>query len=251
MQGTWLKKLVYASVVLALAVAAHITLVSCQPAEQSAKVAVTAADSGGCFVDLLQKSEDGKFSKHGWNHYGPGYFEIDENTGELTSHGGMGLFWYAAQQFGDFVLELDYMTDSSNTNSGIFFRIPNVLASNDYIFECFEIQIYDDTSTTREHAVHDPKLADMQMTLNHATGAIYDAHPPTKFASKGPRQWNHYKITCQGLMCTVELNGEVVNEWQLQPAGKVATHWPKGFIGLQNHDNLSSVHFRNIRVKTL
>ena len=49
-------------------------------------------------------SRNGRYSKHGWNHYGPGYFDLDSETGVLTSHGGMGLFWYAVKELGDFVL---------------------------------------------------------------------------------------------------------------------------------------------------
>ena len=32
-------------------------------------------------------SEDGRYSKHGWNHYGPGHFDLDPDTGVLTSFG--------------------------------------------------------------------------------------------------------------------------------------------------------------------
>ena len=31
-----------------------------------------------------------------------GYFELDEHTGVLTSHGGMGLLWYSVREYGDF-----------------------------------------------------------------------------------------------------------------------------------------------------
>ena len=43
---------------------------------------------------ILEK-KIGKYSKHGWNHYGPGHFTLDSKTGVLKSHGGMGLFWYS------------------------------------------------------------------------------------------------------------------------------------------------------------
>jgi hypothetical protein len=51
--------------------------------------------------EQLIPSHNRRFTKHGWNHYGPGYFELDPTTGVLTSHGGMGLFWYAAKQYGN------------------------------------------------------------------------------------------------------------------------------------------------------
>ena len=56
--------------------------------------------------ERILKEHDGVFSKHGWNHYGPGYFELDKETGVLSSYGGMGLFWYSVSKYKDFVLEL-------------------------------------------------------------------------------------------------------------------------------------------------
>jgi hypothetical protein len=156
--------------------------------------------------------------------------------------------------FGDFVLELDFMVDDVSTNSGIFIRVPYMPSSNQYIYDCFEIQIYDAAlDASRKHVMHEgakPNEGQDNPAL-HVTGAIYDAKPPTAFPSKPVGEWNHYKITCKGLHYTIELNGEVVNEWDVQPSGKVATHWPKGYIGLQNHDETSAVYFRNIRVMPL
>lgn len=229
-------------------------LVLCLNLTFSAATSLYAQDTGSKgeagYVDLLAKNSAGKYNKHGWNHYGPGYFDLNPDTGVLTSHGGMGVFWYSARQFKDFVLELDFMCDKDDTNSGIFVRMPNMPANNDYIFECFEIQIYDAALAQKEHVMHEG-AAKMDPTMLHTTGAVYDAEPPKKMASLGPGKWNHYKITLQGLKYTVELNGQVVNEWMAEPRGKVATHWPKGYIGLQNHDDTSSVHFRNISVKEL
>jgi len=231
-------------------------LVFCMSLTFTAASALQAQDAGSKsddgYIQLLAKNGAGKYTKHGWNHYGPGYFSLDPATGVLSSHGGMGVFWYSARQFKDFVLELDFMCDKDNTNSGIFVRMPNMPTSNDYIFECFEIQIYDAALSQKTHLGHesDVKVTD-DSPLLHTTGAVYDAEPPKEMTSLGPNKWNHYKITLQGLKYTIELNGKVVNEWMAEPRGKVATHWPKGYIGLQNHDDTSSVHFRNIRVKEL
>ena len=101
-------------------------------------------------AERILQLKDGKYTKDGWNHYGPGYFELDPNTGVLTSHGGMGLFWYAVKQYGDFVLDVDFKTTSRRTNSGVFLRVPGVPTSDDYIYHSFEIQI-DDTSEGIHH----------------------------------------------------------------------------------------------------
>jgi hypothetical protein len=183
--------------------------------------------------EQLLKSVDGRYHKGGWNHYGPGYFELDADTGVLTSHGGMGLFWYSVREFGDFVLELDFMCASETTNSGVFLRVPGVPTSDDYIYHSFEIQI-DDASEGIHH-----------------TGAAYDAEAPTQAASNPPGEWNHFKITFVGNRLQVELNGQGVLDWEAEPRGKVLDFAPRGYIGLQNHDDRSPVHFRNIYVKAL
>ena len=53
----------------------------------------------------------------------------------------MGLSWFSAKKFKDFVLELDFMVEKEQSNSGIFVRVPDVPVSDDYIYHSFEIQI--------------------------------------------------------------------------------------------------------------
>lgn len=177
---------------------------------------------------------DGRnYNKHGWNHYGPGYFELDEKTGVLTSNGGMGLFWYSAKKYKNFILELDYMCHAPNTNSGIFIRVPNFVISNDYIYNTFEIQIDDKSKGV------------------HRTASVYDAEASQKDAFKPTGEWNHYKISFIGDVISVELNGEKVTNWKAEPRGKIKEFAQEGFIGLQNHDSDAKVSFKNILVKEL
>jgi hypothetical protein len=189
--------------------------------------------SPGPGYEQILREHDGRYNKHGWNHYGPGYFELDPETGVLKSHGGMGLMWYAAKEYGDFVLELEFMASDVRTNSGIFLRVPGVPTSDDYIYHSFEVQINDAGEGI------------------HQTGACYDAEAPTELASNPPGEWNHFKITFVGDQIVVELNGVCVVDWEAEPRGKVADFAPRGFIGLQNHDDESPVYFRRIYVKEL
>jgi len=184
-------------------------------------------------VEQILRAEGGRYTNHGWNHYGPGYFELDPETGILTSHGGMGLLWYAVREYGDFALDLDFRCADANTNSGVFLRVPGIPSSNDYIYHSFEIQI----SPVSEGI--------------HQTGAVYDAEAPSERASNPPGEWNHFTITFVGNHITVELNGKTVIDWEAEPRGKVADFAPRGYIGLQNHDEQSPVYFRNIYVKDL
>ena len=183
--------------------------------------------------ERILKENDGVYSKHGWNHYGPGYFELDREAGVLSSYGGMGLFWYSARKYKDFVLELEYKCSQPKTNSGIFIRVPDLVSSNEYIYHSFEIQIADS-----EEGIH-------------KTGAVYDAEPPSHDASNATGEWNHYRITLKGNRIQVELNGEEVLDWDAEPRGKVKDFANEGYIGLQNHDWDTTVSFRNIYIKEL
>jgi sugar phosphate isomerase/epimerase len=176
---------------------------------------------------------DGKFSKHGWNHYGPGYFVLDEKTGILKSQGGMGLLWYSGKKYGDFVLELEFKCTQADTNSGVFLRVPGIPSSDDYIYHSFEIQIYDCGIGI------------------HKTGAVYDAEAPRTDAFKPTGEWNHFEITFQGDRIRVELNGIEVVDWKAEPRGKIKDFAREGYIGLQNHDSISPVYLKNIYVKEL
>jgi len=181
--------------------------------------------------DQILKCSDGRYSKHGWNHYGPGFFELDEKTGVLKSRKGMGLFWYAEKKFKDFILELDYRCSDRVTNSGIFLRVPEILASNDYIYHSFEIQIDDNSKGI------------------HHTGAVYDAEAPRIDAANPTGEWNHFKISFIGDRITVELNGREITDWKAEPSGKIRDFADEGYIGLQNHDDRAPVYFRNIYIK--
>ena len=184
------------------------------------------------YTGLLPRSNM-RYSKHGWNHYGPGHFDLDEKTGVLKSQGGMGLLWYSVKKWRDFVLDLEFKCAQKNTNSGIFYRIPDLPTSDDYIYHSFEVQIYDAGDGV------------------HKTGAIYDAEAPIKEASQPTGEWNHLKIICQGKRIRIELNGTQVVDWEMEPRGKIKDFATEGYFGLQNHDSISPVYFRNIFAKEI
>jgi hypothetical protein len=190
-------------------------------------------EMGPGYEQILKQRGDGRYTKAGWNHYGPGYFELDAETGVLKSFEGMGLLWYSVKEYGDFVLELDFMTTDERTNSGVFVRVPGVPTSDEYIYHSFEVQINDAADGI------------------HQTGAVYDAEAPSELASLPAGEWNHFKITFQGNHIVVELNGKTVVDWEAEPRGKVADFATRGYIGLQNHDDDSPVYFKEIHVKEL
>ncbi len=183
------------------------------------------------FAQILRRGGNG-YEKSGWNHYGPGYFECDPNTGVLKGQGGMGLLWYG-RKLKDFILDCEFKCSTPTTNSGIFLRVPEVPVSDDYIYHAIEIQIDDASAGV------------------HRTGAAYDIEAPTGLASKPTGEWNHLRIEFRGPRLKIELNGTIVLDWEARPGGKVRDLAPEGYIGLQNHDSVSPPFFRNIYLKEL
>lgn len=183
------------------------------------------------YTQIFRRSGSG-YEKYGWNHYGPGYFEVEPKTGVLKGQGGMGLLWFG-KKYKDFILECDFKCSTQTTNSGLFLRIPEVPTSDDYIYHSVEIQIDDDSKGI------------------HHTGAAYDIEAPKMEASLPAGEWNHFKIEFRGPNLKIELNGKPIMDWESKPGGKVRDLAPEGYIGLQNHDSQSPPFFRNIYIKEL
>jgi sugar phosphate isomerase/epimerase len=183
------------------------------------------------YTQIFRRS-GGSYEKHGWNHYGPGYFEVDSKAGVLKGQSGMGLLWYG-KKLKDFILEVEFKCSTKTTNSGIFLRVPDMPTSDEYIYHAIEIQI-DDTSTGIHH-----------------TGAAYDIEAPKIQASLPTGEWNHMKIEFRGKHLKIELNGKMVLDWDSKPGGKVRDLALEGYLGLQNHDSQSPPFFRNIYLKEL
>ena len=172
------------------------------------------------WIDLFDGS-----STEEWEIVGPGEFVLQAD-GTIESRGGMGLFYYKDLQLRDFVLELEWKTNTESANSGVFVRFPEAPDPWYAVNTGYEIQIDDS---------QDPV---------HQTGAVYDFAAPLKVASKGPGEWNHYRIKVVGQRYQIYLNGELVNDFY-------GDRSRQGMIGLQNHDDNSRVSFRNVRVMPL
>lgn len=145
-------------------------------------------------------------------------------------------------------LSLDFKI-SKGCNSGIFLRtFPlTVRPGKDVGFNGIEIAV-DDTATA---GFHD-------------TGAIYDLVKPTKNAMKPVGEWNHIQITSDRNRLVVELNGEQVNQMNLdewtsinrRPDGTqhkfdvaFKEHPRQGYIGLQDHGG--NCWYKNIKLLPL
>ncbi|MEW2074405.1 lectin [Streptomyces sp. NPDC013433] len=166
----------------------------------------------------------------GWKQAGPGGFTLADGT--LTSHGGLGLFWYDAEEFtGDYSLKLDWKLNGDD-NSGVFVGFP---ASDDpwsAVDNGYEIQI------------------DATDAADRTTGAVYGFRSADLAARDAalnpPGEWNTYEIRVTGERLEVFLNGRKINDFtNTDPARSLA----QGHIGLQNHGDGDDAAFRNIRIK--
>ena len=147
------------------------------------------------------------------------------------------------QPYADFVLRLEYKIPEGG-NSGIGIRVPpegNVHVAG------MEIQVLDDDAPAHK----DLKAAQY-------TGSIYYQAAAKRGAGKKPGEWNSFEITCAGHHVVIVLNGQVINDVQLdkfteaespKEYSPLADRPQVGSIALQSHG--SRVDFRNIQVKNL
>jgi hypothetical protein len=167
---------------------------------------------------------DGK-TADGWKQAGPGGFTVA--GGAATPHGGMGLWYYEAKKYRNFILKLEFNQEKISSNSGVYVRFPRVDGDPWIpVREGYEIQIAGDKPS------------------KNSTGSIYDFQAAESIPLKPAGEWNEYEIAAVGQHYTIRLNGLRINTY----TGSRAL---EGMIGMQNHDDKSIVRYRNVRVMEL
>jgi glucose/arabinose dehydrogenase/type 1 glutamine amidotransferase len=201
-------------------------------------------------------------SLDGWRQAPGGSFQLQDD-GSLRSQGGLGMFWYAAEEFEDFSLKLEFQDiapGSTRANSGVFVRFPDPRTPQEERPEC-------GSATGAEAWVaiycgHEIQIYDGQSGEPQKTGSVYNFDPvglgDAGATAKGV--WNEYEIRVVGQKYTIIRNGVVINEFENSP-GKQSSRggdpstdlrqFLSGFVGLQNHGNNDLIEFRNIRVMDL
>jgi hypothetical protein len=176
-----------------------------------------------------------------WTMVGPGRFVVED--GLLKTEGGMGLFFYSREKFGNATIRVVFKTASKNANSGVFIRLPELPKDPWFgVHNGYEVQI------------------DAGGDDWHCTGAIYSLSKAEKRTQKPMGEWNTMDIKLEGQKTTVFLNGQKVNEFlgighQPVPERKQwfePVRGPRpdvGYIGLQNHDQGSTVYFKEVLVR--
>jgi hypothetical protein len=174
----------------------------------------------------------------GWKHVGPGEFVVE--NGALKSSGGMGLLYYPGEKFGNSVIRVVYKL-KGDSNSGVFIRIPEQPTEPWMpVNKGYEVQI-DDTDDDW-----------------HRTGVLYSFTKTLAQPKTG--EWNTMEITIEDERTVVTVNGTKVTDFKegAPVPEKKAKSEPdrgkraaSGYIGLQNHNDVDVVYFKEVSVKKL
>lgn len=182
----------------------------------------------------------------GWKQVGPGSHYVE--NGLLKSKGGMGLLYWKGEKFGNCVIHVEYAMRDSNSNSGVFIRIP-IEPREEWmpVHYGYEVQIDNNPEKSGEDEYH-------------YTGMLYSLTKPLAKTGKPGPLWNTMEITLDGPRTIVYLNGVKVTDFKEGdpvPARKFdfePQRGPRpefGYIGLQNHSDNDVVFFRVVEVRPL
>ena len=163
-------------------------------------------------------------------------------------HGGepRGTWLMSEKDYGDFILEFEFKLGPTG-NSGLALRAP---MKGDPAFDGLELQMAD--------VRYNPQARDSELT-----GGLYRAVAPTKQVYE-PTAWNRYQVTLQGARLKVVLNGETIQDLNLDeqaqevkrhdgsPAPPIQNRPRKGHIGFQELSRGGDhVLIRHARIKVL
>lgn len=182
----------------------------------------------------------------GWKHVGPGSQYVED--GLIKSHGGMGLLYWKGEKFGNCTIRVVFRMRDTNSNSGVFIRIP-IEPYEEWmpVFYGYEVQIDNQPELSNEDDYH-------------YTGMLYSLTKPLAKTGKPGPEWNTMEITLDGLRTIVVLNGVKVTDFKEGdpvPERKFdfePYHGPRpefGYFGLQNHGDKDVVFFKEVAVKPL
>jgi hypothetical protein len=229
---------------------------------------VTPAEAG--FISLFDGS-DASFGR--WLMAGQGTFALVDGHLIAQPGGDIGLLYYAARQFGDFVLRAQFMlkkpTGDGNDNSGIYVRFRDPRLPREEGGQPYANQAYVAVQTGFEVQIDEEARGNKTLTPPEAdgldfnrTGAIYKAADQAyaRGAHMQPAEWYEFEIEVTSdvyvaklrkagdpdFVRTTRFEKPATDEFKsrgLTPAQDLHS----GFIGIQVHTG--SVAFRNIRIK--
>jgi len=171
-------------------------------------------------------------------------------TLEAVAGNDMGILWYTEPTPANFILRLQWLRWTQETNSGVYVRFPKPdskgYSNTAFVADDFGFEIQIDENAR-------PDGADI-----HRTGAIYrkdnrtDGETLSLKPARAVGEWNDYEIQVKGQLYTVKLNGETVcmfDNTNRYPNRGLPT---PAYIGLQCYaDPNSRIAFRHIRIKEI
>jgi hypothetical protein len=182
----------------------------------------------------------------GWKHVGPGSMTVGD--GMIRGHGGMGLLYWTGEKFGNCTIHVEFKMRDTNSNSGVFIRIP-IEPREEWmpVNYGYEVQIDNHPELSKEDDYH-------------ITGTLYSLTKPLAKPGKPGPEWNTMEITLDGPRTIVFVNGVKVTDFKegdpvperkfdFEPFRGPRPEF--GFIGLQNHGENDVVFFRKVEVKPL
>ncbi len=230
-----------------LAAAVLAAFATCLPVASAAPAA--GADADG-FTPLFPK--DGApagWSARAWNDVKnppaePTRWTVEQ--GILQGGEPRGSWLMCEKEYGDFILEFEFKLGERG-NSGCALRAP---MAGDPAFDGIELQMAD--------VRYNPEAKPSELT-----GGLYRAIAPRKQLYK-PTEWNRYQITLRGPKMRVVLNGEVIQDLNLDEHDEVVKRHDgknappiksrprRGYIGFQELSRGEGhAQIRNARIKVL
>jgi choline dehydrogenase-like flavoprotein len=179
----------------------------------------------------------------------PGRFLIRRGAFESQPGTDLGLLWLDKPTPPRFVLRLQWMTTTTDDNSGVLVAFPHP-----------EQEGYDNTAYVAVNFGFEIQIDERARPDNapiHRTGAIYSFKGPTDgpLVVRPAGEWNQFEIAVDHPTFTVALNGQIVNTFtftgdpQSPLRGLPSTAAKPRFIGLQTHTG--RVLYRHIQWKSL
>lgn len=154
-----------------------------------------------------------------------GWLNVKNGNGDLQTE----------SQWGDFIFQLDIISNGRHLNSGVFFRaLPGQFWSG------YESQIRNEWMGE-----------DRTKPVDFGTGAIYNRQP-ARFVVPNDREWFTKTIVAHGRHMAVWVNGIQVSDFfdvrQPNENARQGYRAAPGVISLQGHDPTTDLSFRNLRI---
>jgi hypothetical protein len=166
--------------------------------------------------------------KSQWSVTKPGWIHLENGPGDLQTE----------EQWADFILSAECISNGKHCNSGIFFRC----IAGQYQ-QGYEAQIHNGY-----------KDDDRTKPIDFGTGAIYRRQPARKVVSND-KEWFTMTVAAHGNHIATWVNGYQVTDFtdtrEANENARNGSKTGKGPVSLQGHDPTTNLDFRNIRIVEL